>query len=73
MAYIGMESGSRNESQVLFQEWMKDKQWPYQRNSADAEDPAELGEPKTMLEHRMLDKEKEDKHWQESYLYRLLV
>ena len=71
LEYIGMEGGRGNEAQVCFQEWVQDKKWNYQRNLADDEDPSELEEPKTMLEQRMLDKERAGKHWQESFLCRL--
>ena len=72
VAYIGMESGRRGELQVRSQEWLQEKKQTYQRNLAEDEGPNELGEPETMPEQRMLDKERADTHWQESYLYRLL-
>ena len=74
VAYIAMGSGRRNEMQVRFQELLQDKKgcWNYQRNLAENEDPDTLGEPKTMPERRMLEKKRIDKHWQESFLYRLL-
>ena len=59
LEYIGMEGGRGNEAQVCFQEWVQDKKWNYQRNLADDEDPSELEEPKTMLEQRRLEKERE--------------
>ena len=73
VAYIAMGSGRRNDKQLRFQEWLKDKKgcWNYQRISAENEDPNTLEEPKTMLEQRRLGNKRMDKHWRESHVYRL--